>query len=491
MVAVLVGVLAVDGARRTSVVADRVDRTHVAIETSDRLLRRMIDAETGQRGYVITGDERFLEPDRHVDADVAQAIRELDTMVVDRAQHERLAALRPLVAERFAMVAEVIRLRRTAGEAAAAGVIAGTRDRETMDSVRTLIADIAAAERQLLTVRQRDERAHTRRTVVVVVVGALAAGLLALAVNLTMAAAVAAEERASRALASANERLVEQGAELEQQNEHLQEASAELMTQQDELAVQAAELARKAGEVRQLNASLEAQVRDLAALNAGLESFSYTVSHDLRTPLGAISGMSTLLEEDYGERLDDEGRNMLARVRANAMHMGELIDGLLELARVSRGELKFERVDVSTIAQEIGGGLARQAPERAVRFEVEAGLTVCADRRLVSALVQNLLTNAWKFTGKVAAPVIEVRRAPDNPPDTFFVRDNGAGFDMAYAAKLFGAFQRLHAKEFEGTGIGLATVDRVVRRHGGAVWAEGEVGKGATFYVTLPERACA
>jgi signal transduction histidine kinase len=491
LVAIVVGALAVDGARRTRDVSDWVERSHVVVETAGHLLSRMVDAETAQRGYVITGDERYLAPAVGADRDVGRALDSLSAMTRGHTVEEaQLAAVRARVMETFAAIGESIRLRRTAGEAAAVAVITTGGGKAAMDDLRGRLAALIAEERRLLAVRRADEQAHSRATVIVVVAGTLLAALLALLANLTLVAAAAAESRTTRELAGANERMHEQAGELEQQNETLLEQRAELEAQQTQLAEQAAELARQSAEVRSLNTALEAQLRDLAALNAGLESFSYTVSHDLRTPLGAINGMCTLLEEDYSERLDDEGRRMLGRVRANAMHMGELIDGLLELARVSRGELKLELVDVSAIAREIGGGLARQAAERVVRFDVEDGITVCADRRLVSALVQNLLTNAWKFSAKVAEPAIEVRRWAEGPPDTFLVRDNGAGFDMAYAAKLFAAFQRLHAKEFEGTGIGLATVDRVARRHGGAVWAEGAVGKGATFFVTLPGETC-
>ena len=491
LVAIVVGALAVDGARRTRDVSAWIEHSHMVIETTDHLLARLVDAETSQRGFVITGDETFLAPAQGADRDVDGALDSLARMTAGRPlEQAEVASIRRLVVERFALIGESIRLRRSAGSAAATGSALNDRGKVVMDSIRTRIGTLVGEERRLLAARQHDEARHASTLMTIVVAGTLLAALLALLANLMLVAAASAEARGARALATANERLHEQAAELEQQNETLLEQRTELETQQGQLARQAGELLRQADEVQALNASLEAQVRDLAALNAGLESFSYSVSHDLRTPLGAINGMSALLEEDYGAQLDDAGRDMLARVRANAMHMGELIDGLLELARVSRGELKIERVDLTALAREIGGLLARQAPERAVQFEVDDGLTVCADRRLLSALVQNLLTNAWKFTGKVAAPRVEVRRAPDAAAGTFLVRDNGAGFDMAYAAKLFAAFQRLHGKQFEGTGIGLATVDRVVRRHGGAVWAEGAVGQGATFFVTLPEDGC-
>jgi signal transduction histidine kinase len=485
VIALLVGVLAMDGARRARAVTAWVDHTHQVIETADVLQTRIVDAETAQRGFLITGDEQFLGPAEGAREDVARALASLRALTRDNpSQQARLDSLDPVVARRFGFIAEGIRLRRSAGLPAAAEFMRRGGGRVAMDEARALVGRVRSEENRLLDERMRMQESYGRQVVFVVLGGTLVAALLALLANLQLAGAASAEARAGRELALANERLGEQSAELEQQNEHLQEQTVELEMQQAELAAQAEAMSA-------LNAKLEGRVRDLAALNSGLESFSYTVSHDLRTPLGAINGLATLLQEDYGDRLDDTGRGMLVRVRANASHMGELIDGLLELARVSRGDLTVERVDLSLLAREIGGSLARQSPERPVRFEVEDGLTACADRRLLAALVQNLLGNAWKFSAKVPEPVIEVRAWPESPGDTFLVRDNGAGFDMTYAARLFAAFQRLHGgAEFEGTGIGLATVERVARRHGGRVWAEGEVGKGATFYVTLPAAAC-
>ena len=247
-------------------------------------------------------------------------------------------------------------------------------------------------------------------------------------------------------------------------------------------------------EVLRLNAELEqrvaARTAELEAANAELESFAYSVSHDLRAPLRALDGFSQILLDDYGERLDDEGRSHLERIRAADQHMGALIDALLELSRLSRGELSRERLDISALARGVATELAEAAPGRAVEVAIADGLEAEADRDLVRALLANLLGNAWKFTARHEAARIEVGAEDAGGERAFYVRDDGAGFDMAYADKLFGAFQRLHSPgEFEGLGIGLATVQRIVRRHGGRVWAEGAVEKGATFWFTLPEGA--
>jgi PAS domain S-box-containing protein len=217
-----------------------------------------------------------------------------------------------------------------------------------------------------------------------------------------------------------------------------------------------------------------------------LESFSYSVAHDLRAPLRAIDGFSQALFEDYGERLDDEGRRYLARVRQSAQRMAELIDDLLTLSRVTRSELRRSRVDLSALAHTLLGGLHRLDPERQVETVVEPGLVADADPQLTAIALDNLLGNAWKFTSKRPDGRIEVGRLPDRDELTYYVRDNGAGFDMTYRDKLFGVFQRLHTEvEFPGTGIGLATVARIAQRHRGRIWADGAVGEGATFYFTL------
>ena len=238
--------------------------------------------------------------------------------------------------------------------------------------------------------------------------------------------------------------------------------------------------------IRQLNKDLAQRSAELETTNKELEAFTYSVSHDLRAPLRAVDGFSQVLVEDYGEKFDAEGRDYLGRVRAATQRMGELIDGLLSLARLTRQEIYLETVDLSALAGWVAQSLRQSEPDRPVDFVIAEGARVQGDRRLLEVVLQNLLANAWKFTRKQPNARIEFGRGEENGRPVFFVRDNGAGFDMAYAGKLFGAFQRLHSQgEFEGHGIGLATAQRVIRRHGGCIWAEGQVGKGATFSFTL------
>ena len=240
-----------------------------------------------------------------------------------------------------------------------------------------------------------------------------------------------------------------------------------------------------AGEQRERK-RVQQQSVELAALNQELEAFSYSVAHDLRAPLRSVDGFSQALLEDYADKLDEEGRQHLRYVRESAQQMAMLIDDLLTLSRVTRSELKREEVSLSDTAAAVVTQLRRAAPDRKVDVAIGEGLRSRADPRLLKVALENLLGNAWKFTGKQPAAKIQFGIDASNGELAYFVRDNGAGFDMAYAGKLFGVFQRLHsAAEFDGTGIGLATVQRVIRRHGGKVWAEGEVGRGATFYFTL------
>jgi signal transduction histidine kinase len=250
------------------------------------------------------------------------------------------------------------------------------------------------------------------------------------------------------------------------------------------------QIQKRDGSLRAAHEELEQRVQErtaqLAAANKELEAFSYSVSHDLRAPLRSIDGFSLALLEDYAERLDEEGKDHLKRIRAATQRMGMLIDDLLNLSRVTRVEIRKEVVSLSALVHSVATGLQEAQPERKIDFRIEDRLEAKADARLVLVILENLLGNACKFTSKLTSPCIEFGKTRHNGSSAYFVRDNGAGFDPAYASRLFGAFQRLHgASEFPGTGIGLATVQRIIRRHGGEIWAEGAVGKGATFYFTL------
>ncbi|MBC7963727.1 MAG: HAMP domain-containing protein [Steroidobacteraceae bacterium] len=244
---------------------------------------------------------------------------------------------------------------------------------------------------------------------------------------------------------------------------------------------------RGADEIEQLNQELNQTVSQLQGANQELETFAYSVSHDLRAPLRAMGGFSEALVEDYGDKLEPEARAYLDEIIIGSRHMGQLIDGLLTLSRSTRGELRHDRVDLSVMAGRIRCELEQSEPLRRVEWQVEAGLSTGGDARMIEVIMRNLLGNAWKYTGGMAEPVIRVFAELSGCERFFCVADNGAGFDMAHAGKLFQPFQRLHRQdEFPGIGIGLATAQRIVHRHGGKIHATGAPRTGATFLFSLP-----
>jgi PAS domain S-box-containing protein len=298
---------------------------------------------------------------------------------------------------------------------------------------------------------------------------------------------VKAEESIRRLNEELEERVAERTAELSQTNDAFRQSEEKLRGALD--ATRQAEQ-----HVRQLNAELEQRIRDrtirLEAANKELEAFAYSVSHDLRAPLRGIDGWSLALAEDYAGQLDERAHQYVDRIRSETQRMGMLIDDLLQLSRVSRGEMQANPVDLSAVAQIIGARLHETYPGRSLEFAIEPSLSAHGDARLLEIALTNLLGNAVKFTGHCNDARIEFGQMEHNNEKVFYVRDNGVGFDMAHASTLFGAFQRLHrATEFPGTGIGLAIVERVIHRHGGSIRAEAKPGQGATFYFSLPEYA--
>jgi signal transduction histidine kinase len=254
------------------------------------------------------------------------------------------------------------------------------------------------------------------------------------------------------------------------------------------------QIERQSGALQRSSDECEQRViertRELQYANEELETFSYSVSHDLQSPLRGIDGFCQALVEDNSEMLDERGKDHLKRIQAAIVRMGQLVDDLLDFSKVNRMQLRKTDIDLSVLAQGLLKELQFRDPTREVEFHVQTGLVVKADEHLIAIVLTNLLENAWKFTSKHKHALIEVGVLKLPTETAYFVRDNGAGFDMAYVNKLFAPFQRLHTqKEYSGTGIGLATVQRIVSRHGGRVWAEGEMEKGASLYFSLPTKA--
>jgi hypothetical protein len=249
---------------------------------------------------------------------------------------------------------------------------------------------------------------------------------------------------------------------------------------------------RDAEKIRQMNSELERRVSERTAelqyANKEMEAFCYSISHDLRAPLRSIRGYSEIILQEYGEKVEGRGAEYLKRACESAGHMNQLLDDLLRLSVISRGDLKREETDLKEMAEQIVVELKAAEPQRKVKFKIARGLTARGDERLLRIALGNLLSNAWKFTGKKADAVIEFGSTKQNGERVFYVRDNGEGFEMEWKHRLFGVFERLHpGKDFPGTGIGLAIVQRIIQRHGGRIWAEGKRNEGATFYFTMAE----
>ena len=265
----------------------------------------------------------------------------------------------------------------------------------------------------------------------------------------------------------------------------MKQISEQLAGANETLQLEVEQRKRAQDEAGLLNADLEKRKSALEAANRELEAFSYSVSHDLRAPLRHINGFTSILNEDYRGSLDATGRDCLDRICQASNHMGTLIDDLLHFSRVTRAEMNIVAVDLSERAEKIAAMFRASEPDRAASIAIAPGMTAKGDASLLTIVLQNLIGNAWKYTSANPEASITVGSVEENGTTVFFVKDNGVGFDMAYANKLFRVFERLHGKEFEGTGIGLATVQRIIERHGGRIWAESEVGKGATFYFVL------
>jgi len=417
-----------------------VEHTERVIAVADDIQSDLVDSETAARGFVITGEEYFIEQHMTVRGSVQTKINLLFELTSDNPrQQTRLQEVRELAKERIDVSDQMIRLQKIGRHGDAVGVVRSGSGKALTDRIRERIAAIKTEERALLTVRVSEaENAFTFTRRIIVLGDALTILLLVFAFVL----------------------LVRNEARLRQHN-----------------AI-----------VERLNDEITRNATQIEAANEELEAFSYSVSHDLRAPLRAVDGFSQAVLEDYAGRLDDQGKDYLNRVRAATQRMGYLIDDMLTLSRVTRVEMQRGTVDLSALAADVFAELQKSEPERKVDWRIEPGLIAQGDAQLLRVALVNLLGNAWKFTGKTATARIEfgAMRNADNAME-FFVRDNGAGFDMAYADKLFGAFQRLHlASEFPGTGIGLATVQRIIHRHGGQVRGVGMPGQGATFYFTLP-----
>lgn len=423
----------------------------------ERVLGSAVNAETGERGYLISGSDGYLAPYTTALQELPGELDHLDMLTADNPdQQERIHDLRAAVDRRLLVLQRAVEMRRQGGQDISTPLLRGGPGKVEMDHIRAICDAMDAEEDRLLAIRTASTNNSTGHAQVAVVMASTLDFLLIL-----FAFWQFARERDLRVAAeAAGERVV--------------------LAQKETEA--------RAAEVQALNAALEDRVRvrtaELERINRELEAFSYSVSHDLRAPLRTIDGFSLALQEDYAATIDDSGRDYINRVRGGVQRMGQLIDALLQLSRITRAEIIRETFSMSELAESVASDLREENPGRQLSFDVETGLDVYADPRLTRIALANLMGNATKFTSKV--PHAEIHFGWDSEQNAWYVRDNGAGFDMVYADKLFGAFNRLHGdKDFRGSGIGLATVARVVHGHHGRIWAKSAVDQGATFWFTL------
>jgi signal transduction histidine kinase/CHASE3 domain sensor protein len=549
--------------------------THLTLMALSRLLTHLVDAETGQRGYLITGDTTYLELYRStlasIDGDTA-TLR--GRALTDTALTPTLARLAPLIGARFATFDNTIRLRRAGAVPAMLALVRSNHGRQIMDSIRVELAGASRAAEVRRDARTAQVRAASRATKrLIFASGAVTITLLMLG-GVAIARQLSARSRAERELREREHQLFQMleampvgvfVVDRHGRPYYANESSKELLGKgiegvqadvneltevyhayrmgtdvvypgeeqpivralagakahatdieihrpdravplevwaapvfDDERRVQFAiaafgdvterEEARR--QIEDMSVELEQQVEELRAANQELETFSYSVSHDLRAPLRAIDGFSRMLVEDHGDVLHPEARRLLDVVRHNTQRMGRLIDDLLTFSRFGRQELHWATVDMDALVRGVLDDLRQSGTNGHAAVTIARLPVARGDAGLLRQVWANLLGNALKYSRGVAEPRVDIDAAARDGVLEFRVRDNGVGFDMAYAGKLFGVFQRLHHEtEFEGTGVGLATVQRIVHRHGGRAWAEAEPGRGATFYFSLPAEA--
>lgn len=433
--------------------------TFEVLEDTAQLRLTMRSADSAARGYILTDEKRFEERfNKNASAALPQ-LGKLGELTYDNvSQRDRIAYTRGRITAKLEALGAGVALRDghpTGGIDPAALGPALSDNPDGQQTVSWCLEQIESEETRLLEERTAEAQS-ARRKVVLAFAGAtlLDLALLVVAFELLVRAHRARQrERAD--------------------SRHIEELNTNLQKLNDELELR-----------------VEQRTRELEVTNKELEAFSYSVSHDLRAPLRTIDGFSLALMEDFSDSLNDEGRDYIARVRNGVQRMGTLIDALLQLSRVTRSEVVPEDVDMTTLATLVFNEVKALEPERDLSFKAEPGVTARGDARLIRIAFENLIGNAAKFTSKTPGALIEFGSSVREGQTVYFIRDNGAGFDMQYVDRLFTAFQRLHGdRDFKGSGIGLATVSRIIRRHHGTIWAEGEIGHGAAFYFTLTPEA--
>lgn len=425
------------------------------ITQTESTLFQVSAANNSVRSYMLTGDDQYKGRYKAAQDATWQGLEKLQQLTLDNpGQQERIRVLRQRARQRFAAMDAALAIGRKLNGSELDQTVLIPAITEAPDGGITMrygIDEIEKEERRLLE-KRTEETQSAHRMVILSFAGAslLDIVLLVIAFELLVRAARAAQQLAER-----SEQIHILNGELQVANTSLEEKVAD-------------------------------RTRELQVSNQELEAFSYSVSHDLRAPLRTIDGFSLALQEDFSDVLNDEGRDYITRVRGGVQRMGQLIDALLQLSRVTRSDITRERVDLSQLATNVFRELEVGDPDRKVEWVAQPGVMVEGDPRLLRIALENLIGNAWKFTSKTENPRIEFGTGERLGKTIYFIRDNGAGFDMQYVERLFTAFQRLHGdRDFKGSGIGLATVSRIIRRHHGINGAESQVGHGAMFYFSL------
>ena len=548
-----------------------IEHTYQVLAAAESLRSSIDYAETSQRGYLLTREQRYLVPYNAALSSTIVSQSKLRRLMAGNAQQQaRLAALDQATATKVAELQQTLELKSTRELAAAI-----YRGQQAMDDIRQVADSLQEEEHRMLAKRSSEAEAQVVRSRGLGALNGVAILVLLVLATIAIERDTRKRIRVEEALRDSEEQfrqvfeespsgilLIEDGQRIRRANpalcrllgqteEELQELTLPSMTAHHSLLnlmfetgwipsgeqtrfqaeqeyvtksggtawvnVHATKLLNSRGrvvcnlaliediterkkadqEVRVLNESLERRVtqrtaeaiesnQKLELANRELEAFAYSVSHDLRAPLRSVDSFSQIILDEYTEKLDEEGKRYLRRIRAGAQHMGQLISDLLNLSRVSRGVLTLEPVDLSSMASTIVNELRDQDPLRTVDVEIAPAIQADCDARLLRVVMNNLIGNAWKFTGKRKEACIKFGANGEEGHVVYYVQDNGAGFDMAYVSQLFTPFQRLHqTSEFTGTGIGLATVRRIIQRHGGRIWVESSVENGATFYFTL------
>ena len=445
MILLGIGVLSFRSTLRDEQDRQWVTHTHLVIEKLQAVRIDITEAEAGQWGYLLTGRESHLKPYEAGLKQLRQDMEDVQELTVDNPrQQESVQRLQGLVAARLVELAEGIEVRNKSGLVAGVEAVAFENvGGKWIGKIGTQIDEMRRREGQLLAGRQETAATSSRRMKAVIVVGNAVAILI-----LLVAGFVIHRETGRRSLA-------------EQYLKHV-------------------------------NERLELQAGELSDTNNELESFTYSVAHDLRAPLRHMAGYSNVVLEDYGPKLDVEARRQLEKIADGAEKMGQLVDDLLSLSKVGLQELALEDTALNSLVRRVVRNLAPECSGREIEWKIGDLSNAECDSGLMEQVFVNLLSNAVKYTGKREQAVIEVgERMQGRGERVIFIRDNGVGFEMQYAGKLFGVFQRLHkTRDFEGTGVGLAIVQRIIRKHGGRIWAEAELDQGATFSFTLgsPEK---